>query len=211
MTSCCVYNRELDLSLKEIVDILDDPDYDLAEALIQHKSALLDRKKRISTLLQTIDATINNLKKGEIMKNPEELYSGFPKETGTTYRKEAVEKYGKEVIEQSEQALMKLGKGGFETLIQEAANIFKELYDLRKKDPKDGKVQQLIARHYSVIRKLWGTENSGDRQACAYAGLGDLYVSDERYLANVINENPQSEFADFLRNAMKYFAENKLS
>lgn len=206
-----LFFRELDFPLKDIIDILDEPEYDLVKALMQHKTALLNRKKRISTLLKTIDTTINNLKKGEVMKNPEGLYKGFPEEIGTTYKKEAIEKYGKETVEQSEKELMKLGKSGFEALLQKSGDIFKELFDLRKENPLDDKVQHLIASHYEVIRNLWGTSNSEDKQALAYIGLGDLYVSDDRYLANITNGNSQPEFAQFLQLAMKHFAESNLA
>jgi len=205
-----LFFREMGFSLKDIIDILDEPEYDLVEALMQHKSALLNRRKRISTLLKTIDTTINNLKKGKVMKNPNELYKGFPEEIGTTYKKEAVEKYGKETVEQSEKELMKLGKSGFEALLQETGTIFNELFELRKENPEDEKIQGHIARHYEVVRKLWGTSNSADKQAIAYIGLGDLYVSDDRYLANATNGNPQPEFARFLQKAMRHFAESKL-
>ena len=55
---------------------------------------------------------------------------------------------------------------------------------------------------------FWGTTKETDKQAEAYAGLGELYVSDERYLAQ--NGEPQPEFAEFLKQAMAHFAESKL-
>jgi len=205
-----LFYREMDFPLKDIVEILENPEYNMLKALMQHKEALLTRKKRISTLVKTIDTTIKNFKKGETMKNVEELYKGFPSESGTTYRQEVIEKYGKETVEQSEIELLKLSKRDYEALKQEMESIFTDLFDRRNNNPEDDHVQQLIAQHYQVIRKFWGTSNSADTQACAYAGLSDLYVSDERYLANGSMGKPQPEFAVFLQKAMKYFADIRL-
>src|SRR5690606_18623838 len=113
-------------------------------------------------------------------------------------------------VERSEKELMKLGKLGFETLLKEADNIYKELFELRNEQPNNDKVQQHIARHYETIRKFWGASNLTDKQAVAYVGLGELYVSDDRYLANATDGNPQPEFARFLQKAMKHFAESNL-
>ncbi|MGO1244997.1 MAG: MerR family transcriptional regulator [Sphingobacterium sp.] len=205
-----LFYREMDFPLKDIIDILDEPTYDLIEALKQHKSALLNRKRRIATLLKTIDTTIGNIKKGETMKNLEELYKGFPTEVGTSYRKEAINKYGEQTVEQSEKELMKLSEPDFKALQKEMDNIFSELFGLANQHPEDDQVQQVIALHYDVIRKFWGTQNSEEPQASAYAGLGDLYVIDDRYLADVCYGSSQSEFARFLQKAMKHFAGNKL-
>ncbi|WP_262245704.1 MerR family transcriptional regulator [Parapedobacter soli] len=205
-----LFFREMDFPLKDILEMMDTTDYDLVKALMQHKSALLNRKRRISDLLKTIDTTIDNLKKGETMKNPEELYKGFPEEVGTTYRKEAISKYGVQTVEQSEKELMKLGKSGVEALQKEMENVFSELFVLKNDNPESDIVQEHIARHYGIISKFWGDSVVSDQKPDAYAGLGDLFVNDERYLANVTDGSPQPEFALFLQKAIKYFAENNL-
>lgn len=203
-----LFYKELDFPLKEIIELLDKPGFNLIEALENHKLALKARKKRISKLLVTIDTTIHHLKKGEAMLRPEDLYEGLPKEVGTTYRQEAMNKYGKEAVEHSENELIKLGKEGFEQLKKESEQVSKELFALQNESPESEKVQQVIARHYAIIRKFWGTSQLVDNQAEAYAGLGQLYVSDERY--TIVNGKPQSEYALFMQKAMRYFADTKL-
>lgn len=203
-----LFFRELGFPLKEITGLLEDPGFRMIDALESHRLALAARKKRIDTLLATIDKTIHHLKEETIMSNPEMLYDGLPKEVGTTYRKEAIDKYGKEAVEQSETALLKMGKEGMQQLKQEQTQVGAELFALRYESPESEKVQLLITRHYDIIRKFWGTVHSADKQAEAYAGLGDLYVSDERF--STINGVPQPEYALFLQKAMKYFAERVL-
>ncbi len=203
-----LFYRELDFALKEICDILDDPDFDLVKALKSHKVALNNRKERIATLLVTIDNTINNLKKGNKMLKPEELYEGLPKEKAEAYRNEAIEKYGSETVEKSENQLRKLSKEQIALLTNEQKEIQAQLFAMKYIDYRDSQVQKQISKHYEITRKFWGTHGSSDPQAEAYAGLGQLYVQDERF--TLIDDKPQPEFALFLSKALKYYSETRL-
>jgi transposase len=130
------------------------------------------------------------------------------KEMGTTHRQTAIDEYGQEAVAQSEQALLALGKEGIAQLKARQKQVNQELFALKEEDPQSESVQQLIQKHYDIIRAFWGTTKETDKQAEAYAGLGELYVSDESYLA--INRKPQPEFAQFMKQAMAHFAESKL-
>lgn len=203
-----LFYKELDFPLKEIQVILDDPDFNLVEALLSHKESLKARIDRISILLETIDKTVNHLKTGTIMLKPEELYEGLAKETAEAYRTEATKKYGLEAVEHSEKAMGKMTKEQFETLKNELKENAGALFELKAEDPASIKVQKLIARHYEIIRIFWGTQGTSDKQADAYKGLGQLYVNDERF--TMINGEPQPDYAVFLSKAMAYFADNRL-
>ncbi len=198
-----LFYRELDFSLQEIKILLDRPDFNMQNALLTHKKALISRRDRLDKLLKTIDKTISNLKKEAKMK-PEELYEGLPDEMGARYRKEAMSKWGREAIETSENVLATQGKERFEKLKQLQEVNSRSLFSLRNKNPKSAEVQKLIADHYTIIRAFWGTSDSQDKQAEAYMGLGDLYASDPRYTGN------QAAFGEFMREAMHYFASQNL-
>lgn len=202
-----LFYKELDFSLHTIGEILNDPHFDLIQALESHKLALHRRQERIQALLATLDKTIHHLKTEQMLSH-EELYEGFPKETAESYRKEAMTKYGTAEVEKSENHLRSLGKEGFQKLKAEMEDIAAKLNALRQEDPQSAVVQQQIARHYHNIRGFWGTSNSPDLQAEAYAGLGDLYVADERF--TMVDGKANPEYAQFLQKAMRYFAETQL-
>ena len=143
------------------------------------------------------------------MLRPEDLYEGLSKDTAEAYRQEAAEKYSQEAVEKSEEELMKLGADGFKQLKAEFDESFKRLFSLMSENPESDAVQAEIATHYRIIRQFWGTTNAAGKQAEAYAGLGQLYVSDDRYTQ--IDGNPQPRFAEFLSKAMAYFAKTQLS
>ncbi|PHN05217.1 MerR family transcriptional regulator [Flavilitoribacter nigricans] len=204
-----LFYRELGFPLREIGEILDDPTFDLLEALESHKVNLRARKHRIDQLLTTLDHTIDQIKKGNVMEKPEELYEGLHPDTAKEYREGAIKKYGKKEVERSERALMKMGKDGFAALQAEAKENTATLFRLMDRPPESAVVQAEIARHYRIIRQFWGTANSDDPQAEAYAGLGQLYVNDERF--TMVGGQPQPEFAQFLSRAMAHYAKHSLS
>jgi DNA-binding transcriptional MerR regulator len=203
-----LFYKELDFPLKEIKVILDNPEFNLVEALLSHKESLQTRAERIMTLLETIDKTVNHLKTGTIMLKPEELYEGLAKETAEAYRAEAAQKYGVEEVERSEKSLAKMTKQQFESLKSELKENAAALFTLKNEEPESATVQKLIARHYEIIRIFWGTSGNTDKQAEAYKGLGQLYVSDERF--TMVNGKAHPEYAVFLSKAMAYFADTHL-
>ncbi len=202
-----LFYKELDFSLEAIKNLLKKPDFDLLQALEEHKTALQARKDSITNLLLTIDKTMLKLK-GEIMLTHEELYEGFPKEKAEVYRNEAIAAYGEEQVKHSENHLRAVGKKGFEVLKVEQQDIVQKLLSLMKEDPKSANVQRQIARHYANIREFWGTAGNVDLQADAYCGLGELYVNDERF--TMIDNKPNTDFAHFMCQAMRFFAETNL-
>jgi DNA-binding transcriptional MerR regulator len=202
-----LFYKELDLPLKNILEILDDPDFDLAEALRGHRVALALRRDRIDTLLKTIDNTIDHLK-NKTMSNFEKLYEGMPRDKAEALRQEAVDNWGEEAIKKSEKALSGMGKEKLDRLRGEQKDVMVRLRALRGEEPHSEAVQVEIARHYEMIRGFWGMSGQEAIKAKAYKGLGDLYVSDDRYLAE--DGKPDPEFAGFMRAAMGYFADTRL-
>lgn len=162
----------------------------------------------MTDLLITIDKTIDNLKNSKIMLKPEDLYQGFNPKTAASYRKEAMEKYGEKVVLKSEEALMSMDKEDLDQMMIDFKECNARLFALRETDLTSEVVQSEIENHYNFIRRFWGTSHLRNTQAEAYAGLGDLYVEDERF--TTVDGEPQPEFARFLREAMAFFSKTRL-
>jgi DNA-binding transcriptional MerR regulator len=202
-----LFYKELELSLNEIIDLLNNPDFDILKALEGHKQTLLSKQKRISAMLNTIEKTVSSLK-GKTMITDEELYEGFTAGTVNEIRDEAIKKYGRHNIETSETYLKKLSKQQLELLKEEQKDILGNLYNLSAMNPESEVVQLEIARHYKNVRRFWGTDGSSDPQSEAYKGLGELYLTDERF--TFIEGKAQPAFAKFLSKAMACFADTQL-
>lgn len=193
-----IFYKELDVPLKDILGILDDPDFDLIRALEAHKLAIKAQKKRASKILSTIDKTILKLK-GKIKMTHEELYAGLPKDKSLEWQAIAKKKWPKEVAH-AEKMLLKMDKSEFQQLRNDFRENMEALADLRHQSPESSEVQSEIAKHYHYIRQFWGrTDNISE----AYKGLGQLYVDEPAYTA--INGAPDEDFAVFMRNAMNYY------
>lgn len=204
-----LFYKELDFPLKEIINILNNKDFNLTEALYEHQKALIIRRNRLDTLLNTIDKTITNLK-NKTMENYEQLYEGMPKEQITAIRNEAIHKWGEDTVIRSEKALLEMPKMDIARLKAEQKDItnqlrFKFLAGLA---PEGEEVQEHIARHYANIRSFWGVSDPTDLKAAQYKGLAELYVSDQRYTAT--DGQPDAGFATFMRKGMICFADRLL-
>ena len=198
-----LFYKELDFELKAIGQLLDRPDFDLIEALEGQKKLLLSRRKRINTLVATLEKTMFHLT-NKTMMNPEELYEGLPKEQAAAWRREAQEKWPEQVAH-GERELMKLSKADFEALQRDFKRNFERLATMSLQDPQSPDVQAEVAQHHQYILKFWG---KADDAAAAYRGLGDLYANDPRYTQ--VDGVSATTFGTFLQLAIHHYVDTQL-
>ncbi len=199
-----LFFKELDLSLEEIREILDDPHFDLVAALHQHRTLLQQRARRLSRLLETVDRTLQRLTEGSMPMRDEELYEGFAPETAARYRREAREMYGDEVVEASERKARSMSKAEWQAIGAESEVIHQELAPLvapHAPDAPEG--QALVARHHAWIEHFYPAP------AEVYTGLAQTYTDHPEFRA--FYEKIAEGMADFLAEAMRVYAERNLS
>lgn len=190
--------REMGLELSAIREILDDPDFNVVEALKSHRVALQEQRKRLQTLLRTIDTTILSLEQKRETMDYRELYKGFTAEEAEAYRKEAQERWGKEVIEESHNRLLRLSKNEWEELMAFGEQLNEQLAaQVGVSDPASAEVQQLISLHFDFIGKHFDVTRE------IYRSLGEMYAEDERFHAYYDKYHPK--LAEFLRDAIQAF------
>lgn len=200
-----LFYRELDFTLKEISEVLDDPDFDLLTALKEHKQNLLKKSRQLKNLAKIIDTTIKNLKNNSVMTNPKDLYEGMSPEM-KGFRDEAVEKYGEKSIKRSENYLSTLSKDERMNLVNRQQQNMRDLAGMVHENPASEKVQEAISEHYQIIRMFWGTHGTEDPQLEGYRALGGLYMSDERF--SMIDGKPNPEYVNFIVRVMSHFVDN---
>lgn len=199
-----LFYRELDFPLKEICTILDDPAFDLMQALEGHKVALLARKERINTLIGTIEKTLVTLKNNTMLQ-VEDLYEGIPQESVVAHRAAAMAKWGEHTILEVENTLRTLGKQEMEAMQTELNNITTRLTTLVG-DPENATVQQCIARRYEIITRLTGGKVE-PAQLDYFRKLGELYATDKTDVAP--DGMPSRQMAAFITEATRYYLKNK--
>jgi DNA-binding transcriptional MerR regulator len=191
--------REIGLELSAIRDILDDPDFDVLEALERHKKSLKQQKIRLKTLIETVDRTVASLKEKRQKMSYKTLYQGFSKEEAEAYRLEAEQRWGKGVIEASHRRLLEMNNDELQALLAFGEELYQQLAGKVDCSPEDPEVQQLIALHFQFVGKHFDVTRE------IYAKLGIMYADDRRFRAYYDKYDPK--LADFLNEAIQVFCQ----
>ena len=168
-----LFYRELDFSLKSIRDILSSPNYDKHKALEEQKHLLTLKKERLEGLISAVDAAM----KGEIVMN------AFDNSTFERYKAEAKEKWGRtEAYREYEQKAKDHTGDKRQAMAGEMNAIFAEFAACRQAGEAPDSPAAL-----ALVQKLQQhiTDNYYTCTKEILAGLGQMYVMDERFTANI--------------------------
>jgi DNA-binding transcriptional MerR regulator len=198
-----LFFKELDLPLREIQAILDDPDFDEVQALQGHRRRLEGQMARLTQLLHTLDKTLLRLTEDTMPLSDEELYEGFTKEQRERYEREAKEMYDPEVVQATNQRIRRLNKQQWEAVKAEGDDVTREIAALTDQAPDAAEVQALIAHHHAWV------ENFYPANAEVYRGLGHLYTEHEEFRAFYEKFHPG--LADFMCAAMMHYVDTVLA
>jgi DNA-binding transcriptional MerR regulator len=198
-----LFFKELDVPLREIRGILDASGFDEVRALEDHRRRLEQRAERLARLLQTIDKTIRRITEDNMGLTDEELYEGFTKEQRERYQREARELYDPALVAESERRVRKMTKEQWNAVKQEGDEVTRGIAALADKPAGDPQVQALIARHHAWIERFYPCS------AEVYHGLGQGYAEHPDFRAFYDKYRPN--LADFMREAMAYYADHTLA
>jgi DNA-binding transcriptional MerR regulator len=194
-----LFFRELDFSLDQIREIMGCPEFDVVEVLKTHRTALLERSKRLTSLIDTVDKTIHHLQGEERMEN-KELFEGFSEEKQKQYTEEIRLRYGEKAFEGTidwnsytpEQK---------KTIKAESESIYRDLVIAMPKGSDSPEAQKIIARWHNHLRYFY--EPSYER----LFGLGQMYAEHPDFIANFKKLHP--ELPEFLNQAIQFYCKDK--
>lgn len=170
-----LFYRELDFSLKTISKIISSPEYDKRQALARQRDLLLAKKEHLEQLISAIDS----LEKGDdIMPNKNEY-----EKLREQYADEVRQRWGiTDAYKESVQRTASYSKADWDNAFSALDEILSGFAELNRNgtDP-DGeaarlqveKLQQCITDNYYTCTKE------------ILAGLGQMYVADERFKNNI--------------------------
>ena len=186
-----LFYRELDFSLKSIGEILSSPNYDKSAALKEQKKMLTLKKERLERLISAID----DAGKGEnVMK-------AFDNSEFDKYKVEAQEKWGQTTAyNEYAEKTKHYSKEKWNSLAEGMNDILAEFAVCMKKgeEPDSTEAQNLVKRLQNHI-----TENYYLCTNEILAGLGQMYVADERFKNN-IDKNADGT-AEFICEAIEVY------
>lgn len=195
-----LFYRELDFRLEEIRAILDDPAFDVLQALRLQKRALQQRRHRLGALLRTIDRTIEHLERRTPMAR-KKLFEGFEQKQ-KEYEAEARQRWGDPVVDASVQRWNAWSEDERARIQAAQEDIFAVVLENIDQGPGSPAVQHAVERLHAHVNLFW---DCGDD---AFRGLGDLYVNDPKFRATF--ERMAPGMPEFLQNAMAIYCDRKV-
>jgi len=194
-----LFYRELGVSLVSIKEIVTAPSFNAANALIEHREKLLEKRNQLDTLIANVDKTIA-ITGGIIKMSDKEKFQGFKKkiidDNEKKYGSEIREKYGKDTIEKSNAKVMNMTEQQYE----EVTKLEKQVMITLAEAFKNGDPASVIAQEAADLHKQWLTFYWSEYSKEAHAGIAQMYVDDERFTAYYDKEQPG--MAAFLRDAV---------
>ena len=168
-----LFYRELDFPLKSIAEILSSPDYDRNRALREQKKLLILKKQRLERLISAIDGAM----KGE------NVMTAFDNSEFEKYRDEAREKWGQtDAYRQHAEKTAKYSDQKWNDLAEGMNRIMAEFALCMKNGESADSAE---ARRLVETLQRHITENYYDCTKPILAGLGRMYVADERFRNNI--------------------------
>lgn len=194
-----LFFKELDFSLKEIAQILSDPDFKRLPVLEDQAALLQLKKQRLQKIIKTINNTIMSMKIQKKLSD-QELYDSFDSKEIDAYAEEAKQRWGNtEAYTQSQERTKNYSKDDYRRIHDEGITLTRKIAHAMSKGPDSPEVQALIKLHYQSINQFY------DCSLEMYLGLGEMYVADERFTAYY------EKFADglalFMRDAIKEYCQ----
>ena len=173
-----LFFKELGFSLKEIRSILQSPDFNTFEALHLQLRSLRAKRAQLETMITTIERTIAHVK-GEIDMSSEEKFAGLQWDINP-YEQEARERWGDQAVNDSKQRVSKLSHGQKEEVQKQWDEIYSGLAARIGTPVESEETLELTKRWFDLLNSNFGTYSYD-----AFIGLGQMYVQDERFTANI--------------------------
>ena len=193
-----LFLRELDFSLKSIKDILSSPDYNKKEAFRKQKNLLALKKERLERLIEALDKA----EKGEF--DMKVLNNNDYEKAKNSYEKEAKEKWGHtDAYKESQKKTENYSKEKWNDTTDGLMAVFGEFAEIMKSG-KGADSDEAIATAEKL--QAYITENFYTCTKEILSGLGEMYVLDERFRANIDQYGDGT--AEYARNAIRNYCIN---
>lgn len=198
-----LFYRELGLSLAEIQEILDQPDFNVLQALQAHKSELLKRITRLNSLITTVDKTILHVK-GEMKMSNNEIFGGFSEEQQEEYAQQARERWDPELVDQSMKRWKSYSPEKKQQVLDEGQAIYVDILEHMKegKTPGSAEVQACLVRWHQHMRYFY------EPSWAILRGLGQGYANSPEFRTNFEKMHP--DLPDFLNESIQIYTEGKI-
>ncbi|MGO2747237.1 MerR family transcriptional regulator [Microbacterium sp.] len=213
--------RELGLGLPQIGEVLSRESSE-ASALETHLAYLREEQNRLTRQIASVETTINAVKAGESLM-AENMFDGFDH---IQYKDEVEDRWGKKAYADGDRWWRGLSGAEKSDWQQRVSDLSRDWVAAAESGatPDSDRAQVLAKRHVEWLTSVPGTPASAlrpvaepveaqgsDAATKAYVtGLGEMYVADPRFGANYATADGGTRGAEFVRDALRIYAEANL-
>ena len=176
-----LFYRELGLELRQIGELLDDPQFDRMTALREHLAALESRREQLDNMILSLRRTISAEERNEIIMDHEK-FEAFKRDAiqanEAQHGREIREKYGDATIDASNRRIMSLNPEEYAEWKSLEEEILARLEDAvsASADPAGPE-----GRAIAELHKKWLSFSWEKYSLQAHKGLAQMYLCDERF------------------------------
>ncbi len=196
-----LFFKKCGFSLSKIRALIKSPSFDRKQAFILQRKYLQHEKRRIDTMLATLDKSLKAMK-GEYDMAQNEKFKGLDFDNNP-YEDEARRLWGDQAVDNSKKHIGSLSDEEKSAVAKGMDDLFCSLAKLRLQDPASDAVQAAMDGMYRYFNQNFGVTYSLQ----AFAGLGQMYVTDSRFTENI--DKYGAGLSEFLAAAMGIYAKNK--
>ncbi len=190
-----LFYRELDFKLKSISEILSSPDYDKKKALAEQRKLLILKKERLERIIDALD----DAEKGKVIMT---AFDNSDYETARKqYETEAKQRWGEtEAYKEHSEKTANYTKDKWQDVNAGLMTVLAKFAKCKK----DGHTADSDNAQALVIElQTYITENYYTCTNEILAGLGQMYVADERFKNNIDKHTPGT--AEFISQSIKIY------
>ncbi|KQZ85708.1 MerR family transcriptional regulator [Microbacterium sp. Root166] len=201
--------RELGLGLPQIGEVLG-REASEAHALESHLAWLRAEQDRLARQIASVQSTITALRGGERLM-AENMFDGFDH---TQYKEEVEQRWGKKAYADSDRWWRGMTADEKAAWQQRVSELGRDWIAAAESGaaPDSDQAQAVAERHVEWLTGIPGTPAAvpgGDVKGYVI-GLGEMYVADPRFGANYATAQGGTHGAEFVRDALRVYAENNL-
>jgi len=201
--------RELGLGLPQIGEVLSRDGEGEASALRTHLAYLREEQDRLARQAASVEATINAMEEGEALM-AENMFDGFDH---TRYKDEVEERWGKSAYAESDRwwrGQTDAERAAWQQRVSDLSRAWIAAAERGIAADSD-EAQALAQSHVAWLTSVPGTPAASGGDVKAYVvGLGEMYVADPRFGANYATADGSTRGAEFVRDALRVYADANL-
>ena len=174
-----LFYKELNFPLKHIQIILDSPEFNIIENLKKQRQLMLEKQKKLKSIVELIDKTIAS-KEGELSMSNQEKFESFKvkliEENELKFGEEIRKQHGEQSVMAAYGKLKDMTEAQFNAAQQLELQLFNRL-----QENLNSKQENLFLLEIAELHKRWLGFYWPKYTKEAHLGLSQIYMYDERF------------------------------